>query len=186
MINVILRSPFTWQGAKMHIARMPRHMTDGDLALTRLTIFAGPSIKTMFHNIDIATMRGAGRSSSASWVSLWWSLRSIFPLIYCVKCGRKRAGLIGLYDLKIGESASMSLIISDRDLRRKGYGGRAFRLLRQSLEKHRFIETIFVEVETDNHGSLSFWQKLGFAIDRSIGKKITLSLSLSKIPRFCR
>jgi RimJ/RimL family protein N-acetyltransferase len=79
-----------------------------------------------------------------------------------IECGSKRIGFIGLYDLRLGESAEMTLVIFDKNIRRHGYGSRVFRIFTQNLKKISLLKRIMVRVKTDNSISTSFWQKLGF------------------------
>lgn len=110
---------------------------------------------------------------------IWWSVRSALPIAYRIECAGKPVGLAGLYDLRVGESAGMSLMILDRMYRRKGYGRRVFTLLTQNLRRQRLVQKVFVEVETDNEDSLSFWMGLGFTQETCLQNRVRLSLSLA-------
>jgi len=89
-------------------------------------------------------------------------MEKTFTPAYFIECDSKQIGFIGLYNLIPGKSAEMSLAIFDDNFRRRGYGTRAFKLCTQGMQRHSVVKEIFVEVKADNHGSLSFWRKLGF------------------------
>jgi RimJ/RimL family protein N-acetyltransferase len=111
---------------------------------------------------EILAFSGLSKPVFLSWLSLWWWIKKTFKIVYCIECDSKRIGFIGLYDLSLGKSAEMTLVIFDKNIRRHGYGGRAFRIFSRNLKKISLIERIIVRVKTDNSISASFWQKLGF------------------------
>lgn len=162
---------------KVYVYRMPRRMRDGDLTLRRLTLLDGPDLAKLPRGGGIIA-GGGGRNPTRSWLSLYRSLRTALPVAYCIVCGGKTVGLAGLYDIRAGESAGMSLEIFDGNYRRKGYGRRTFALLTGNLERQRLVGRVFVEVKEDNQASLSFWMALGFTRGHSVGKTRRLSLPL--------
>ncbi len=111
---------------------------------------------------EIMAVSGLSKPMFLSWLSVWWWAKKTFKIIYCIECDSKRIGFIGLYDLRLGKSAEMTLVIFDKNIRRHGYGSRAFRIFTQNLKKNSIIERIMIRVKTDNSISASFWQKLGF------------------------
>ncbi|MGE5893437.1 MAG: GNAT family N-acetyltransferase [bacterium] len=162
----------------IRIARMPTSVRDGNLMLRALTILDCPFLQAMFRNDQAVKSGRMRRRTSGSWISFWWRVRKTFPVAYCIECDAKRIGFIGLYDLALRERGRMSLVISDGNLRRKGYGSRAAGILMGALKNQRFVRTIIVEVEADNHGSLSFWRKIGFGEEQHLPGKIVMYLDL--------
>src|SRR5208283_2800272 len=96
----------------------------------------------------------------------------------CYRMRFKQIGFIGLYNLMIGKSAEMSLIIFDKNNRRLGYGTKVFNICVQGMQRHSVVTEILVKVKTDNHGALSFWRKLGFLQAGIINDLITMSKGL--------
>jgi L-amino acid N-acyltransferase YncA len=58
--------------------------------------------------------------------------------------------------------AEISIVIFDKNVRRLGYGSKAFTMLSQNLRKCSVVEKVVARVKTDNNISISFLQKLGF------------------------
>ena len=81
---------------------------------------------------------------------------------YFIESDSRRIGFIGLYYLRPGKSAEMTLMIFDNNNRRMGYGTKAFTIFIYTLKRYSLIEEIIVKVKTGNHASISFWTKLGF------------------------
>jgi hypothetical protein len=167
------------QRMMVRIARMPRRMRDGDLTLRRLTLLSWFLRKKLLSSGGELNPDERGKGPGGAWPPLWQSMRTALPIAYCVEFAGKPVGLAGLYDLRVGESAGMSLMILDRMHRRKGYGRRVFTLLTQNLRRQRLVKKVFVEVETDNEDSLSFWRGLGFTQETCLQNSVRLSLSLT-------
>lgn len=146
----------------MFYTKIPRYMKDDNFRLRPLRIFDGPFISNGLRDEVILKANGLNKPINSSWFFIWWWIRKTFMLAYCIECDSKRIGFIGLYNLRLGKSAEMTLVIFDKNNRRLGYGSRAFNILARNIKRNFLVETIIVKVKTDNHISASFWQKLGF------------------------
>jgi len=159
-------------------ARIPGYVKDGHLGLRRLRIFDGPFIRDILMDRDILKSGGLSKPISKSWFFVWWWIKKTFEPAYCVEFDSKRIGFIGLYDLKLGKSAEMTLVIYEKNCRRMGYGTRTFHILAQALRRYNLIEKIVVKVREDNHASISFWTGLGFEDVHSLGGIRVMSLDI--------
>lgn len=146
----------------MFFAKMPRCMNDNNIKLRALGVSDVYFLCEGLKDKEIMAVSGLSKPMFLSWLSVWWWAKKTFKIIYCIECDSKRIGFIGLYDLRLGKSAEMTLVIFDKNIRRHGYGSRAFRIFTQNLKKNSIIERIMIRVKTDNSISASFWQKLGF------------------------
>jgi RimJ/RimL family protein N-acetyltransferase len=146
----------------LFIAKMPRCMKDNDFKLRAFGIYDVPFLCEGLRDKEILAVSGLSKPIFLSWLSVWWWIKKTFKIVYCIECGSGRIGFIGLYDLKLGKSAEMTLVIFDKNIRRHGYGTMAFRIFTQNLRKNSIVEMIIVKVKTDNSISASFWHKLGF------------------------
>jgi RimJ/RimL family protein N-acetyltransferase len=146
----------------MFYTRIPRHIEYAQIGLRQLRFSDIPFLCDRLRGKEIFATNGLSKQISLSWLSVWWWIRKTFTLIYCIKCDSKRIGFIGLYNLKLGESAEMTLVIFDKDMRRLGYGSKVFTAFTNYLKDHYIVKKIVVRIKTDNLVSISFWQKLGF------------------------
>jgi len=142
--------------------RIPRSMKDGDIKLRPVRIIDGPFLSNGLRDKDMLAANGLSCPISLSWFSVWWWLKKNFVLSYCIENNSKRIGFIGLYNLLLGNSAEMTLIIFEKDNRRLGLGTRAFNVFAQNLRRYSIARKIKVRVKTDNGIALSFWEKIGF------------------------
>lgn len=162
----------------MFFLKIPGYMEDGNLRLRPLRISDGPFILRGLNDGAILKANGLSRPIVSSWFFVWWWMKKTFTPAYFIECDSKRIGFIGLYNLMIGKSAEMSLIIFDKHNRRIGYGTRAFNICAQSMQRHSVVKEILVNVKADNHSAVSFWRKLGFVESDIINGLITLSMGL--------
>jgi RimJ/RimL family protein N-acetyltransferase len=139
-----------------------RQLTENNLSLRPVRIFDALFIHSGFVSDDFPAAKGLTRPITSSWFLMWCWLKKRFAFSYCILVNGRRAGFIGLHNMRPCAYAEMSLALFEKDMRRKGYGSRAFHLLMHDLEKLQFAEKIFVRVEKDNFISLAFWKKLGF------------------------
>lgn len=146
----------------MLYAKIPRYMKDNDLRLRPLRIFDGPFIGEGLRDEVVLKANGLSSPISSSWWAVWWWIKRTFVITYCIECDSRRIGFVGLYDLRLGELAEISIVIFDKNVRRVGYGSRAFTMLSQNLRKYSVVEKVVARVKTDNNISISFLQKLGF------------------------
>ena len=146
----------------MFYSRILRHIEYAQIGLRQLRFSDIPFLCDGLRDKEILATNGLSKQISLSWLSVWWWIKKTFTLIYCINCDSKRIGFIGLYNLKLGKSSEMTLVIFDKDMRRVGYGSKAFNIFAQNLKKHSIAEKIIVKVRIDNNISISFWQKLGF------------------------
>jgi RimJ/RimL family protein N-acetyltransferase len=147
-------------------------MKDDNLSLRPLRIFDGHFIHKALKDEICLKANGLNRPTYSSWFSVWWWIKKTYSYSFCIELDSRPVGFIGLYNLALGKSADISLLIFDETLRRQGYGTRSFKLFAKTLLKHSVVENIFVTVKTDNHKALSFWKKLGFS-ETSILNDIT-------------
>jgi len=139
-----------------------RQLTENNLSLRPVRIFDALFIHSGFVSADFPAAKGLTRPITSSWFLMWWWIKKRFAFSYCILVNGRRAGFIGLHNMRLCANAEMSLALFEKDMRRKGYGSRAFHLFMHGLDKHPLAEKIFVRVEQDNFISLAFWKKLGF------------------------
>jgi ribosomal protein S18 acetylase RimI-like enzyme len=153
-------------------------MKDGNLRLRLLRISDGPFILRGLNDEAILKASGLSGPIASAWFFVWWWMRKTFTPAYCIEYLSKQIGFIGLYNLMIGKSAEMALIIFDKNNRRLGYGTQAFNICAQGLQRHSLVTEILVNVNADNHAALSFWRKLGFVEVHISNALITMSMGL--------
>lgn len=122
---------------------------------------------------------GQGRPALRWRLSVWWWLKRNYPVLFCVEVESKCIGFIGLYNL-CGESAEITLILSDSRSRRLGYGSGAFHALIAHLPSSSFIKKFTVRVKADNHPSVSFWKTLGFEEQDNLNGIRTMAKDLER------
>jgi RimJ/RimL family protein N-acetyltransferase len=146
------------------------------LELRAVRVSDGPFLAVVFAGTGAARMQG--RSLRRAFF-FWWFVRKTYSFAYCIVTGANPIGFIGLYDLKPGRSAEMSLAVTDHAFRRSGFGSRAFRLLRENLVRRSVIEMLRVEIQHENHAALRFAEKMGFTRDLTRKETVRLALRLS-------
>jgi RimJ/RimL family protein N-acetyltransferase len=139
-----------------------RQLTENNIRLRPVRIFDALFIHSGFVSDDFLAANGLTRPITSSWFLLWWWIKKTFAFSYCILVNGKQSGFIGLHNIQPSASAEISLALFEKDMRRKGYGSRAFHLFARDIEKYRLAEKIVVRVGKDNFISLSFWKKLGF------------------------
>ncbi|MBI5025986.1 MAG: GNAT family N-acetyltransferase [Nitrospirae bacterium] len=162
----------------MFCTKIPRFIEDGSIRLRPLRVFDGPFLMGGLKDEDILLANGLNKPIASSWFFIWWWIKKTFMPAYCIECASGRMGFIGLYNLMIGKSAEMSLVIFDRNNRRMGYGTRAFKLFAKSLQRHSVVERILIKIKADNPIALSFWKKLGFVETGILDDIISMSIGL--------
>jgi ribosomal protein S18 acetylase RimI-like enzyme len=163
----------------MFCTRIPRFIEDGSIRLRPLRVFDGPFLMSGLKDEDILSANGLNKHIASSWFFAWWWIKKTFMPAYCIECASGRIGFIGLYNLIIGKSAEMTLVILDKNMRRLGYGSKAFNIFAQNLQRHSVIEKILIKVKTDNHSALSFWRKVGFLEINTFDGLTTMSMDLN-------
>ena len=158
-------------------ARMSKCMALDQMMLRPLRIFDGPFLFDRLKDTDMLSSGGTGAPVSAFWYPVWWRFKKHFNLSYIIELDSLRIGFIGLYDLRLRESAEMALLIFDVNLRNRGHGSRAFRLFSDNLDD-RFVKKITVRVMRGNNIAISFWSRLGFEKVKDEDSFITMSLQL--------
>ncbi|MBE0617751.1 MAG: GNAT family N-acetyltransferase [Proteobacteria bacterium] len=134
-------------------AVLPRRLAEGDLLLRALSIRDGPHLRRLL----------AGTPPPPplwQWLPLWLRVRRTFTPAYVLVLEGRRIGFVGLYELRLGHSGKLSMNLGE--YRRRGYGGRAFQLLRRSLAKHGVVRELLAEIQPRNEASLSFLLSVGF------------------------
>lgn len=142
--------------------RIPGCIEHDGIRLRPLRFLDGPLISRQLNRMEILTMAGPGKPLSRSSLETWWWLKKTFPVLFCIEVESKCAGFIGMYNIKPGESAEVTLVIFESAERRRGYGSRAYAALATKLRPSSLARVIIARVRADNHPSLSFWKKLGF------------------------
>lgn len=166
----------------MFCARVPRHMEVDHVRLRTVRVFDGSFLCDGLRDKDVLAATGLSEPRSSSWLFVWWWIKKTFILAYCIECDSRRIGFIGLYDLRLGKSAEISLAIFDNDWRRHGHGTRAFSLLAQRLERGSIIERVLAQVRADNHSALSFCRRLGFVEIGILDGVVNMSMDLNSRP----
>lgn len=165
----------------MFYATIPRCIGDDRIRLRYLRISDSPFINDMLKDEDILKSSGLSTPTGLSWFVVWRWIKKIFTPAYCVESDSSIIGFIGLYNLELGKSAEMTLVIVDKNKRRMGYGASAFHILAQTLTRCHLTEKITVKVREDNHASIAFWRGLGFEDTHSLAAVKTMSLDLRNI-----
>jgi RimJ/RimL family protein N-acetyltransferase len=105
-------------------------------------------------------------------------LKTTFQVIYLIEIeeneGPRIVGFAGLYNMKIGKSLWLSLVIFNPRDRRQGYGTTSLELLLGLLQKNGATETVYAEVLKSNVPSLRFLGKLGFEVCSRYEEKFLL------------
>jgi ribosomal protein S18 acetylase RimI-like enzyme len=139
-----------------------RRLRGNGISLRPVRISDARFLHAGFASRDFLAANGLHRPIASSWFPTWWWIRRAFVFAYCIVVDGKRAGFLGMHTLRPGESAELCLAIFEEEMRRKGYGSRAFHIFVRTLEKYPLIEMLLVRVRQDNFTALSFWKKLGF------------------------
>jgi RimJ/RimL family protein N-acetyltransferase len=174
------RSPLAF--LKKYVVRIPYTLTSGDIHLRRFRFSDYPFL------IDGLTNQGTFPSHELHkpvfflWPSVWWWIKTTFTVMYCIEFRSRRVGFIGLYNLELGKSSEITLVIFRREHRRYGYGSKAFSLLAGYLKNHDMLDTIIVKTEMANLVALTFWQKLGFKEDNVSHKIVKMHIDLNEYP----
>jgi len=147
----------------MFYARVPRFMRDGHIRLRPLRVFDAPYLRDRLRDKDMLRASGLSAPVYSSWPVLWWWIKKRFMLSCCIEHESQRIGFVGLYNLRLAESAEITLAIFDKSLRHHGYGSRAFRLFAENLRRRAVVRKLLVRVRRDNFNAVSFWKKLGFS-----------------------
>ena len=160
----------------------PRALRHSNLCLRPLRFTDGRFVAAGL--ADAAILRACGMSAppSASRFSLMWWVRRTYPLAYCIELDDHRIGFLGLYRLRPGKSASLSLAIFDETCRNRGYGTRALELFVHYLQKCRLVERLAVDVMQENPAASSFWEKTGFREASVVGGVLTMTRDIKSWP----
>jgi RimJ/RimL family protein N-acetyltransferase len=154
-------------------------MRDDNLKLRPLRIFDGHFVHRGLKNEIGSKTNSLSGLTGSSWFSVWWWIKKTYNYSFCIELDSRTIGFIGLYNLALGKSADISLVIFDETFRRQGYGTRSLKLFAQSLRRHSVMKKIFITVRTDNHRALSFWKKLGFSETSVLNDRINMSMDLN-------
>jgi RimJ/RimL family protein N-acetyltransferase len=167
---------------KRYIARIPDIIVNGDMHLRRCGLSDFPFLIGGLKKQGILRPRELHKAEFLLWLSAWWWMRTTFTVIYCIEHSSERVGFIGLYNLKLGESSEITLMIFRREHRRCGYGSKAFSLFAGYLKSHDILDKIIVKTEIENLVALTFWQKLGFKEDNVSHEIVTMHNDLDRYP----
>ena len=137
-------------------------MTDGVITIRYMKISDGPFLRKQLAERDALSYTALSRPVSASWFSVWLKMKKIFNVAFIIVVDVTPVGFIGLYNLVFGQSAEMSLVIFNKEQRRRGYGSRAFNLLAYNLRTYSMVRRIWVKYNSGNADARSFWSRSGF------------------------
>lgn len=157
-------------------------MKEGALRLRPLKIWDSLFLRNSFQNKEMLSVNGLNKPIYSSPFLLWWWLKRAFIFSYTILFDSRRIGFIGVYHLKLGMAAQISLFICKKNMRRLGYGSRVFRLLAKNLRRYSIVEKIIVRVRADNHTAMAFWKKNGFVQLSTEGDVTTIVMSLKESP----
>jgi RimJ/RimL family protein N-acetyltransferase len=79
-----------------------------------------------------------------------------------IRRGRKRVGLLGLYNFVPGKSVEMVLTLKEKSDRGKGYGSESLSVFLDRLKKGPEIGEIIVTIDGGDRRTIDFWKKAGF------------------------
>lgn len=161
----------------MVLACIPRRLKDGNIRLRPLRILDGPFMRHAFRKREVFEPNGLSKPIDASWFDVWWWLRRVFVLSYCIEIDSRRSGFVGFYNLVPGRYAEIALSLFDRGTRGRGNGTRVFAMLERSLERHGPVETLIARVEEDNEAAVRFWEKVGFEVRESFRQQGVILMS---------
>jgi RimJ/RimL family protein N-acetyltransferase len=130
-------------------------MEEGGLRLRPLCISDSAFLKYGFKEGEYP-----GVSASGAAILRW--IKKTYDLFWCIEIDLVPAGFAAVRRLRPGISAEAGLIVFDSALRRRGYGGRAFRLISNTLAVRVGVKKLNVRVLKDNQPALLFWKKMGF------------------------
>jgi RimJ/RimL family protein N-acetyltransferase len=165
----------------MYYYTFPQYLHDNSLRLRPLRLSDGRFVAAGLTDTAIVRACGMAKPPAASWVSLVWWVRKTYPLAFCVELHAHRIGFLGLYNLRPGKSAALSLAIFDEACRNRGYGTRVLKLFMQHLQQCSLLQHLAVDVRQDNQAALSFWKKSGFCEACAADGVLTLTLAYSTL-----
>jgi len=157
----------TWVSG-IRVVRFKFRLDSGGLTLRRCRLGDANRLNRLFRYAFFQTgLSGGGRQMTLLDMlrfRIW--LRHTFQWVYIITRPTRRSdsilGFIGIYDLKIGRHAMLSIAIFDPLDRGLGYGTRALRTLLADFRRRMVFKSIKVEVSRRNSRSLAFFHKLGF------------------------
>jgi RimJ/RimL family protein N-acetyltransferase len=158
---------------------IPGYLKDKEVTLRPVRLSDGPFMADGLRDRDMLETNGLKEPIRASWFFVWWWIKKTYRYSYCIECGPRRIGFIGLFNLKPDRAAEVSLAIFESAFRRNGYGTRAFRLFMCGLKGHPGIEKIIVRVRRDNQSAYSFWRSLGFLETNTSDGTIAMAMNVS-------
>ena len=161
----------------MYCARIPYSFRSGSIRIRRLLFTDIPFLSSALKEEGSYPFGNtAHKKLSSSWFALWLWIKKTFTIVYCIEVRSQRIGFIGLYNLELGKSSEIALVIFNKTNRRRGYGSKAFKVLTQYLRNHGILDALIVRVETNNVISRRFWHKLGFMEDKVLHEIVTMHI----------
>lgn len=161
---------------------IPATLEDGNIRLRPLRVSDAAFLKTGFGGEESLKANGlcSPLSLSGNAVRRW--IKRTYDLAWCIEIDLQPAGFAGVLNLRPGESAEASLIVFRRELRRRGHGGRVFRMIAETLARKTGVKRFVVRVRADNRAALSFWRKTGFEYTGCDNGTSTMAFDLRPIP----
>jgi RimJ/RimL family protein N-acetyltransferase len=137
-----------------------------------------PLLHSLFSASGLLSEKSADRKNLFSLFFFRRRLSAAFQRIYLMVIQREKVviGFIGLYDIRIHHSLTVSITVFDSKYRGRGYGRGAVELLFSALQKASVVEKVFAEVSDANERSLSFFRNMGFAVCGSSNETLLLQM----------
>jgi len=166
------------------VAKFERRMENQDLLLRLFRLTDVPLLYALFESGGFSEEHSARSRSFISLFSFWRWLTAIFELIYVMVVrgdgDGNVIGFIGLYNITIYKSLTLSIGIFNKEHRGKGYGKQSVKLLLERLRENATVEKVYAEVSETKLGSLSFFQAMGFNVCGHHEKKFLLEKFLKE------
>ena len=153
---------------KPKIARFEPCIRGEDFVLRRYELKDIFALRPLFNPEIFLSANGIERRAFDSFFSFFRWMVTTFQMFYVCEVGESRGrrvvGFVGIYNLEIGRSLYLAIVIFNPEDRGRGYGSRAVGLLLNYLNKRGVAEKVCVEVLKTNLESLGFFEKLGFEV----------------------
>ncbi len=144
---------------KISFAIIPRTIGHGPIRLRRLSIADVAPFTRRFEKPPISEGR---HPALLSYLLTWYWFKKNYPLAYCILLHGNIVGFIGVSAFVPKETGEISLVIFDEEMRHKGIGTTAFKLLKEDIRRRRLLKTLYAMVKQGNRSGMKFWKKMGF------------------------
>ncbi len=163
-------------------ARFQRNMKSTEISLRLYSLKDLYTLYCLFKKENLINSDKTVNGAFSSFLYFCRWIFNTFHIFYVIEVMENDVsriiGFIGLYNMIISHTIYVSVAIFKSDDRRRGYGKEAFELLLSKLRKKRIVKSIYVEVLSNNEGSLRFFEGLGFEICRQYNDRFLLEKNL--------